>query len=62
MDDTITTIKVSKANKARLAAYGRLGETYDDALGKVLDEIEELRKKVRDSNPLMGRITEPIPA
>lgn len=52
MAGKITTIKVSKGNRDRLAKFGDVGESFDDALGRVLAiaEKEEGRQKL---NPLM---------
>lgn len=61
MAKKITTIKVSRDNRDRLAKFGDVGESFDDALGRVLDMAEEIRmKKDRTQNPLMARVLEPI--
>lgn len=63
MAEKITTIKVSRDNRDRLAKFGDVGESFDDALGRVLDMAEEIRmKKDRTQNPLMARVLEPITA
>ena len=61
MAKKITTITVSRDNRDRLAKFGDVGESFDDALGRVLDMAEEIRmKKDRTQNPLMARVLEPI--
>lgn len=47
MAEGITTIKISKATKERLANYGRMGDSYEDVLVKVLDRLDELEKENR---------------
>jgi hypothetical protein len=39
------TIRISEKNVRRLMLRGGFGETYDDLIGKVLDEIEEYEKE-----------------
>lgn len=63
MAEKITTIKVSRDNRDRLAKFGDVGESFDDALGRVLDMAEEtVMKKDRTRNPLMAHVLDPITA
>lgn len=49
----LTTIQISEETKERLKPYGQIGDTYEKALSRVLDRIEELEAKVGDDkNPL----------
>jgi len=58
-----TGIRISRRNKDRLADFGNVGESFDDALGRVLDMAEEIRmEKGRTRNPLMAHVLEPITA
>ncbi len=48
----LTTIQISEETKERLKPYGQIGDTYEKALSRVLDRIEELEAKVGDGkNP-----------
>ena len=63
MAEKITTIKVSRSNRDRLAKFGDVGDSFDDALSRVLDMAEEIRmKKDRTRNPLMAHVLEPVTA
>ena len=63
MVENMTNMRVSKHNRDRLAHFGMVGESYDDALGHVLDMAEELvRQKNKVQNPLMAQSLEPIHA
>jgi hypothetical protein len=42
----LTTIKLSKATKDRLADFGKKSETFDVIVNRMLNEVEEARKKV----------------
>jgi hypothetical protein len=49
----LTTIQISEETKERLKPYGKIGDTYEIALSRVLDRIEELEAKIGDDkNPL----------
>ena len=49
----MTTVKVSKRNRDRLANFGRVGESFDDALERVLAIAEEHEvEKKRNQDPL----------
>ena len=37
MKESITTIQVSRENRDRLSAFGKAGESLNDALTKILD-------------------------
>ena len=41
----MTTLMVSNATKDRLRKYGQIGDTFDTALNRVLDRIEEIIKQ-----------------
>ena len=41
----ITTIRVSKKTRERLARFGRKGETYDNLINRILDKIETNKKQ-----------------
>lgn len=38
-----TTIMVTLNTKERIAKFGSIGETYDEAINRALDEVEQLR-------------------
>jgi len=40
-----TTISIRKETKKRLRKYGSFGETWDQLINKILDEINEWRTK-----------------
>lgn len=40
-----TTIKIKNETRDRLTKEGKFGESYDQLLNKILDELIELRKK-----------------
>jgi len=46
MEKTIV-IRITRANKDRLARYGVAGESMNDALEKVLNRLDELEKEKR---------------
>lgn len=37
----LTTIKITKTTRDRLAQHGRKNETYDDFINRLLDQLEE---------------------
>lgn len=37
----VTVVKVTKRNKSRVTKYARYGESFDDVLGRVMDEVEK---------------------
>jgi len=39
-----TTIRVRKTTKKRLESHGRMNESFDDLINRVLDELEKRRK------------------
>lgn len=48
----LTTIQVREETKDRLRRYGNIGDSYETALSRVLDRIEELEELVGDDkNP-----------
>lgn len=62
-DEKTTVIRVTRANKERLARYGVAGESMDDALGKVLDELEEYKNREKQkANPLEAQLAMVAPA
>jgi len=40
-------IRISEKNAKRIYSEGHFGENYNDVLTRMLDELEELRKKKR---------------
>lgn len=42
----LTTIKLTKITKDRLANFGKKSETFDEIVNRMLNEVEEARKKV----------------
>lgn len=55
MGEKITTIKVSKSNRDRLAKFGDVGDSFDEALGRVLAIAEaEKEKEKQKQDPLMA--------
>jgi hypothetical protein len=36
-----TTIEVSRTNRERIAAFGKAGESLNDALSRILDLVEK---------------------
>lgn len=36
-----TNIQISRANRNRLAKLGSKGDTYDDIISRILDEVEQ---------------------
>ena len=42
MTNNKTTIQVSKATRDRLKRHGRMGESYDDLLNRIMDFLEKL--------------------
>ena len=42
--ETLTTIKVKRATRARLADYGKKSETFDQIVVRLLDEVEKKNK------------------
>jgi len=51
--DESTTIKVTKSTRDRLLLYGKMGDTYEEVLSRILDEYEEMKsREQRKENPL----------
>ena len=47
------TVRISENTIQRLSAYGKFGESYDDVIAKVLDELEEMKnRESKKQNPL----------
>ena len=42
----MTTIHITDNTKTKLLRYGNMGETYDDVINRMFDEIEKLKSKV----------------
>lgn len=40
----ITTIRVKKSTKKRMEKHGRMGETFDQLLNRILDEFEKRKR------------------
>ena len=40
-----TTITISYETKTRMLKYGHMGETYNDVINRMFDEIEEYKAK-----------------
>ena len=46
MDDPeYTTLSIRKETKKRLKRYGSFGESWDQLINRILDEIDKRRKK-----------------
>lgn len=43
MDET-TTIKLTKATKKRLESRGKMGDSYEDVIVRMLDRLDELER------------------
>ena len=43
-----TTQRLSLTTLARVRSYGKMGETFDQALDKVLDKNKELEDKITE--------------
>lgn len=39
-----TTIRISKTTAKRLKALGRMGESYEDVISRLIDEHEKMEK------------------
>ena len=37
------TVRISEATIQRLSAYGKFGDSYDDVIIRVLDELEAMK-------------------
>jgi len=46
MNDEVTTIKIKKSTRARIMRYGAMGDSYDDALVKIMDKLDEYEKEM----------------
>lgn len=54
----LTTIQVKEETKDRLRRYGHIGDSYETALSRILDRIEELEAEAGDDkNPLEALAT-----
>ncbi len=63
MGEDMTNMRISRRNRDRLAMFGFAGESFDDALDRVLTMAEEVNKeKNRTRNPSMARVLEPVTA
>lgn len=51
MDEKSTTIMISKETKKRIQERGKMGDSYDDALIRILDHLEQLEEKERKRQP-----------
>ena len=45
-----TTVKISGKTKVRLAAHGVFGESYEDVIIHILDEIDALKTSSKESS------------
>ena len=54
-----TTIKISGETKVRLAAHGVFGESYEDVIIHILDEIDALKTRPKDGSedPIKAPVT-----
>lgn len=50
-DDQYTTIRITEADRDRLLALGYMGETMDELIGSLLDEVEAIRTLHESKNP-----------
>jgi hypothetical protein len=44
---TYTVVRLAVKTKERLKRYGQFGESYDDLINRILDEIEKSNLKTR---------------
>ena len=44
-DANFTSVKISKINRTRLREYGKMGDSYDSVITKLLDEKETPKSK-----------------
>lgn len=40
MKEPVTTMSVTRKNRDRIAAFGKAGESLDDALSRIMDVVE----------------------
>lgn len=61
MTDEMTTMKISKRNRDRVAKFGVAGETLDVALTRAMDKLEDLEyeklQRKNKINPLRALIS-----
>ncbi|MBN1322989.1 MAG: hypothetical protein JW986_03185 [Methanotrichaceae archaeon] len=46
MSEEVTTIKITKTTKERLAAHGRMGDSYEEVLVKILNRLDVLETEL----------------
>lgn len=44
-EDDKTTLPCKKVTRIRIKDYGKKGESYDHLINRILNELDELRKK-----------------
>ena len=44
-----STIKLKKSTIGRIRKYGKMGDTFDSALNKIMDRIDQSESKKTDS-------------
>ena len=49
-----TTVRLSKQNIDKLRGYGRYADSIDDVVTKLLDRLEEFKKRGYEPNPIDG--------
>lgn len=43
----MTTIRISETLKEKLRQRGKMGETYEDVIRKLLDKLEKMERRVK---------------
>lgn len=43
-----TTQRLDQSTLQRIRHFGKMGDTFDDVLGRVLDKYEELEERIAD--------------
>jgi len=46
-EDKLTTIKLTKPTRAKLADFGKKSETFDQIVMRLLNEVETCRKEAK---------------
>lgn len=47
-----TSIPIKKDTRTRFESYGRKSESWDRLINRILDEHDEMARKIRDNAPL----------
>jgi hypothetical protein len=57
-DKMVETVKLSKNTHERLTAYAKWGETLDIVINRVLDELEDCKKGIKNKRQTITLHTE----